>query len=150
MRRITVLRWRHKKAKIDKLGEHFFTMGFDFSIQTVPLAICTESGKPFVFHCEKGNFVKRYIEEFVVPEEHRRFAFVCGRIYHLYTREVSNADSYSCSIQELLDVFPSWEDLKDEGLVVSWGWTEEDHYAFYRALLWFHAQKDIYVARWSY
>lgn len=125
-------------------------MGFDFSIQTMPLAICTETGKPFIFQCSNEECKKRYIEEFVVPEEHRRFAFLCGRLYHLYTREVSSEDSYSCSIQELLDFFPNWEDLKDENLVETWGWTEEDHNAFQSALTWFAQEGDIFIARWSY
>ncbi len=125
-------------------------MGFDFSIQVRVLTVCQETGKAFVFQTTKDGFCKRYIQDVIVPEEHRPYTFLCGRLYHLYTREVSNADSHSCDIKELLDVFPSWEDLEDENLVIEWKWTQEDHNAFRAALDWFSQQKDVFYARWSY
>ena len=135
---------------MDNRGFFLVVMGFDFSIQTLPLSICTETGKPFIYRFLNGDCKKIYIEEFVVPEEHRRFTFLCGRVYHIYTRDVSSEDSYSCGIQELLNVFPSWDDVKDETLVVSWGLTEEEHNGFYAALTWFAEESDVFIARWSY
>lgn len=71
-------------------------------------------------------------------------------MYHLYTQDVSNNDWCIADISELVEVFPSWEEIEDSGFTQEYDWTETDHNQFREALEWFANQDGIFYASWSY
>lgn len=125
-------------------------MGFDFSIQLI-LKICSKTGQPFFY---SNKFEKIYeLPKLEVPEEFRPFVQDRGRLYHVYTDDFNIDNKLEASPEELLDVFPDWEDVKGsdyyEGYTEN-DWSEKTHNLFREALEWFAKQPYSFQASWSY
>ena len=122
-------------------------MGFDFYIK-LRLSLCDKTGKPFMW--DYPTMGKNYdLSTITVPEKYRRFITMRGHIFHLYTTDVISDDACEAEISELLDDFPTWEDIQEEQYNDGW-WTEKDHNLFHEALVWFNTQPHLFYAEWSY
>jgi hypothetical protein len=122
-------------------------MGFDFFIELC-IHLCEETGRPYVY---SSNFEKVYELPTlpVVPEVHRRFLKLRGRIFHLYTYDYNE----KADVNSILDTFPTWEEVKESGYYEDYteaDWSEADHAAFRAALEWFAKQPFSFQASWSY
>ena len=126
-------------------------MGFDFYIK-LRLSLCETTGKPCFYEYIDGTFKINYdIGSITVPEEYRRFLTMRGHHMRLYTEDVNiSQDYYDADISELLEVFPSWDEVEESTLVKRYDWTKQDHDAFYAALEWFNKQSYTFYASWSY
>lgn len=126
-------------------------MGFDIYIKLV-LHLCRENGKPFFYdRKEDGDFFKNYeIPDLEIPKQHRRFLQERGRIFHAYTGAFEYNDLYTIDVEEFLDQFPEWEEVKDSDYYDENDetWTEEDHDQFKEALTWFSKQKLCFEVSW--
>lgn len=122
-------------------------MGFDFFIE-VRFGLCRETGKPYYYN---ENLTKNYdLSSMVVPEKYRRFLQMRGHLYYYYTQDVVNNETYHAYVGELLELFPSWEDITSKEDLEGYEWTETDHNDFKEALEWFTEQNQSYYASWSY
>lgn len=125
-------------------------MGFDFYIKA-RLNICKETGKFYTWsYTAPSNFQTIYDINIVVPEEHRRFVDLHGHFLHSYTISCEGDDKYEADVSELLESFPSWDDVSDSDSIKRYDWTEDDHNAFKKALEWFKSQRISFYATWSY
>lgn len=126
-------------------------MGFDFYIK-LRLNLCEQTGKPCYHEYKDGKYITHYdINSITVPEQYRRFLTLCGHVFHLYVMDLENGDDhFTADISEILEVFPSWEDIESSSLSKKYELTEEDHNAFHEALKWFDEQKCGFYATWSY
>jgi hypothetical protein len=122
-------------------------MGFDFYIK-LRLSLCEKTGKPFMW--DYPTMGKNYdLSTIIVPEKYRGFITMRGHIFHLYTTDIG-LDACEAEISDLLDDFPSWEDIQEQQCDDDEWWTEEDHNNFHEALLWFDTQAHSFYATWSY
>lgn len=125
-------------------------MGFDFTIK-VRLSLCEKTGKPFTCDYSQKILEKNYdLSTILVPETYRRFTTMRGHIFHLYTTDAISTDTSEADIAELLEYFPSWEDIQAERDNDDDWWTEKDHTLFHEALIWFNMQTYSFYATWSY
>lgn len=125
-------------------------MGFDFNIK-LRLSLCETTGKPFTWDYTEKVIAKSYdVSSITVPEEYRRFTKKRGHIFHLYTTDALSIDTCEAEISELLENFPSWEDIQGERDIDDEWWTEKDHTLFHEALVWFNKQTYSFYATWSY
>lgn len=123
-------------------------MGYDFYIKA-RFAVCEITGQ--LYYYSLNPLTRHYdLSKIVVPEQYRRFLYLRGRMYHLYTQDVSNDDWFQTEISELVETFPSWEDIEESGFAEDYDWKEEDHNQFREALEWFANQDGIFYASWSY
>ena len=122
-------------------------MGFDFFIEG-RFGICRDTGKPFYYN---KDLTKNYdLSTISVPQEYRRFMYLRGHLYYYYTQDVVDNDSYYADVSELLEVFPSWEDITSKDDPEEYDWTETDHNTFKEAVEWLAKQNQPYYATWSY
>ena len=122
-------------------------MGFDFYIN-ISFNICPATGKPFSYG---PNSEKIYgIPSIEIPEPYRRFVQERGHIFHAYTDRFGQEGIYSVGVEELLDRFPTWTEIVEDGSFcedLEW-WSEKDHDAFKEALEWFSVQSYSFIASW--
>ena len=128
-------------------------MGFDLFIRC-EMMLCPETGKPFCYGTDTANnFTKIYdLSSITVPEEHRRFLQLRGSIFHAYTTALLESDdNLDMPVLEMLEKYPTWEDVKAHDPDCETYWTENDHNVFQKALEWMATDSFVqYRAHWSY
>jgi hypothetical protein len=119
-------------------------MGFDIYIRC-SLDICKDTGRYFYY---KG-LEKIYDMPKIVPEEHRGFVNMKGRIFRIYTDLVT--DDMSTSVENFIDKYPSWSDILEDSDFKKYSdfWNEDMHNRFYSALKWFSEEGSCYMISWS-
>jgi hypothetical protein len=119
-------------------------MGFHIYINCF-LGICEDTGKHFYYR----NFQKVYDMPPVVPEEHREFINMKGKVFRIYTDLIT--DDTSTSVTNFIDKYPEWFDIVEDSNFESCSeyWNEEKHNRFYAALKWFSDQDISYTISWN-
>jgi len=115
-------------------------MGFDIYIHCI-VNICKNTGRHFYYGSAQEEIVPKPI-----PEEHREFVQMRGKIYRIYTQLVT--DESCTSVANFVDKFPEWSDIVVDSDFDS-SWTEGMHDRFYNALKWFSEQEICYMISWS-
>jgi hypothetical protein len=128
-------------------------MGFDIQIE-VSLSMCPVTGKPYFFKYneERKQLEKVYgFPDFTVPEDLRNYLQYRGHFFHAYCDTLENDGGTRCSVEEFLESYPSWDDVKE---VLKCDdveyWTVKDHNAFRRLLKWCLQQDCYFTVSWSY
>jgi len=128
-------------------------MGFDLFLHAV-FMLCPKTGKPYYFVRNSQNYITEEYDltAIVIPDIHRRFLKLRGGVLHAYTTRVLNDTECTDVIPAtLLDVFPSWEDVKNYDPDCESYWTEAEHNGFKRTLEWMNNESTIeYRVSWSY
>jgi hypothetical protein len=125
----------------------FHTMGFDWSI-TLSLHIDKTTGLPYVW----GPGLERLPykpEDYCVPERFRQFLHMRGHLFHVYTQSVEfTYECFRSSPADILQEWPSWEDVKGVEGFEDYDWSEEQHTLLKEALQWFSEHQ--FEVSWSY
>jgi hypothetical protein len=117
-------------------------MGFDIYIHC-NLQICKNTGRYFYY---KG-FEKIYDIPQIIPETHREFINMRGRVFRIYTSLIT--DDVNTSVEDFLDKYPSWSDIIEHSdFEKNMLWDEDKHNKFYAALTWFVEQGSCYTISW--
>ena len=131
-------------------------MGFDINI-TMSLQMCPASGKPFYYGSDpKTNKIEKIygLPNILVPAKMCEYLEGRGSIFHAYTDTFNDKDIFNVSVDEFLDEYPTWEDVKKSGYYVDEDengyWMEEDHEGFKRLLEWCCQQGPSFRVCWSY
>lgn len=128
-------------------------MGFDLVIHA-EFMLCPDTGKPYYYGKDGNNkLICVYdLSPIVVPPEHRKFLTLRGGFLHSYTTRIfENDDILEATPATMLDIFPSWEDIKANEPDCEPYWSEADHNGFKEALEWMDSKSPIqYRLHWSY
>jgi len=105
-------------------------MGFDYVI-TLELIIDPETGKIHIGWDYTNTLEKIFYdpEKHAIPENLRKYIYGRGYLFGLYIKSVVDdldTEPYSIATNDLLDSYPSWEDIQ-ENCEECEMWTEEDH-----------------------
>jgi len=120
-------------------------MGFDIYISH-SLVICKDTGRHFYYRGSE----KVYDMPPVVPEEHREFIRMRGKVFRIYTNLVT--DEMSISVEGFVENYPEWPDIIQDSDYEDNPdfWNEDKHNRFYTALKWFSEQNGCYMISWCY
>ncbi len=116
-------------------------MGFDIVIQ-LTLTMCEETGKPYYlsYDKEKNLLEKIYgVPDVEVPEHLRKYLRGKGHFYHIYTGYFEENDSRTVPVEEFLEQYPKWEEVKkyeEYHEEIRSCWSFEDHKNFKDLLQW--------------
>lgn len=124
-------------------------MGFYITIR-MTLMMCDVTGKPYFYGKNSENISEKIYGYPVldVPEKYRRFLNEKNSIYRAY---MVNEDQYQNFTDELLDRFPTWEDVKEDypDAEDEYNWTEVDHNLLKDALEWFSHTDISFMVSWG-
>ena len=115
-------------------------MGFDIYI-TCSLGICKDTGRHFYYR----GVDKVYGVPPDVPEEHREFVRMKGKIFRNYAGFLRHM--ISTSIENFIYQWPEWSDIVEDADYKEYAeiWNEDTHKRFYNALKWFSEQNGCYM-----
>jgi hypothetical protein len=111
------------------------------------LPICPDTGQLFWIDDTESKTYKINFEEFVVPLRFRHCISIKGKHMAVYAYDIYTPGQ-PISAGLLLHFFPNWNTIKDDILMDSQNWTEEDHDDFHKAVAWF-ASKHVFDVSWN-
>ena len=122
-------------------------MGFDMNVM-MELFMCPATGSPYYY---TKNFEKVYdlSNLIVVPEDLRNYLNGRGHIFHAYTDYFDARDVSDVSVEEFLEQFPKWKEVKKSGYYEpDYDWSQEDHKTFKKLLKWCCKQDVNFKVSW--
>jgi len=131
-------------------------MGFDLFIN-LNLEIDEKTGLPYVHFINDGFLDKKPYDpnEFKIPEKYHKYIEQRGNYFHSYIKKF-DGEIFTARPRDFLDVYPSWEDVKNENELWYDGedcWDETTHNEFKEFLEWMYSKSQyisIFEIRWSY
>jgi hypothetical protein len=88
--------------------------------------------------------------DYSVPEQYREFLSTRRGIISCYVQDAEHTMRiFHMKVDELLEYFPTWEEVTQMWNGIATDWTEEKHALFKEALEWMDS-KNCFMASWSY
>jgi hypothetical protein len=114
---------------------------------SLSLGLDKKTGVPYVYYNGKIKFAQ--FSDFIIPEKYRKYLHQRNNVFHYYIEQFSNK-IFMMSVEEFLDNYPIWENIKNYILNnENYCWSEKDHYEFKEFLSWAN-EKYYYIISWSY
>jgi hypothetical protein len=124
-----------------------------FGIKIVlKVSIDPQTGLPIVNYYTNDGSIEQ--KPFVpidckIPEKYTKYIEQHGHHFHSYLRAfVTN--SYKCSIDEFIENYPSWDQLKDDNEYLEDDWSHSDHLDYRDFMVWMKNSSYEFELEWCH